>query len=85
MSIETGIEGQLFSWETWDSVDEGVLSFEKPKLKVDVGDFKSGHIFAHCVVDFQKSKIVFFDTDTDEVGHTFELKLSIVKPIESGV
>lgn len=79
------IESQLFTWEEWDAVDEGVYDFSGVALVLPIFPFGSdnneaievGHKFSHAVVDFQHSSVTFYDEPEDEVGLSFELWLSV--------
>lgn len=86
------IEQQLFSWDEWDTYDEGVYVFTMPTLKVALlkeqgewgsDSFLPGQVFDHAVVDFQRSYVEFFEGPRDEVGYRYALTLTAVGlPIE---
>lgn len=88
MNTGKTIENQLFSWEGWDEVEIGVFIFTKVILKRLIGRgydtpcFEIGHHFSHAVFDTQNSTVTFFDNETDEKGHKFELLISIGKEIK---
>jgi hypothetical protein len=74
------IESQLFTWEEWDTIDEGVYDFSYVTLTDCMSRlhcWEVGKEFSHAVVDFQTSSVTFYDTPEDEKGHSFELCLSV--------
>ena len=73
------LEGQIFSWETYQALEElhgceDVLEFYNVVLKIPVGDFVAGTKFSSARVDFRGSQLRLSNEDND---FDFSLKLSI--------
>jgi hypothetical protein len=77
MNDKVALEQQLFSWEEWDCVDEGVYVFNGITLREDIGEWERGHQFSHAIVNYTDSTVCFRTTEDDEVGHTYHLFLSV--------
>jgi hypothetical protein len=76
------IESQLFSWEAWDGLEDGVMLFEGITTKVELPDklgffTQAGKKFSHCRLDMILSTVTFYDSPEDEVGHMYTLTLTI--------
>ena len=74
--IGTGLESQIFTWDGWDQNDVMCVQFYDVELIVPVGEFPIGYKFSCAALNGDNSSITFYDLD-DEVGHTFELKVSV--------
>ena len=76
-----GLEDALFTWQEWD--ENGVMSpmFYDVVLKVPVGDFPTGHKFPVAFLNGEDSTITFMEDKMGEKSHTFELSLSVGKPL----
>lgn len=83
---DTTLEQQLFSWEEWDSVDEGVYVYTGITLNQDIGNgslvWEKGHKFSHATVNYRNSTVCFYTVEHDEVGHTYPLVLGVGERLE---
>ena len=50
---------------------------DKGHVVVPAPEFPAGHTFSHATVDYQRSRIMFYDRPDDEVGHCYELTLNV--------
>jgi hypothetical protein len=76
------IERQIFDWEEWDNVDEGVLRFYDVQLKVPVGEFMPGDEFDTAVVDLQNSKLVLYLNEDRTEERVFQLNISVGEEVK---
>ena len=73
------MEKQLFTWENCDIRDVyncGALLFYPVTLVVPIGEYPVGTVFESAVVDFQKGKLSFNDSEGKTIV-TYKLSLSI--------
>jgi hypothetical protein len=68
----------------WKCEGEGTIGEFKCPTECDKGqvvvpapEFYAGHTFSHATVDYQQSRITFYDRPDDEVGHCYELTLNV--------
>lgn len=74
--MNSTIEHQLFTWESWDELGVGDLYFYDVTFVADVGPFKVGDTASGVSMLLSQSKIEVYD-EKDEVAFTGHLKLVV--------
>ncbi len=72
----TGLEGQLFNWERWETVSTAEFHFYECVLKKDIGSFKKGSSVQCILFSVEKSKMEFYDENAKTIG-TFDLEINV--------
>lgn len=70
------MENQLFDWESFDIIDEGVFQFYNCTLKVQVGGFQVGTSVPIAYVNYQEGLLSFMDEEGNELAK-FDLTLGV--------
>jgi hypothetical protein len=78
MKIEkeyTGLESQFFIWDGWDDVGAAEYHFYDCTLRQDIGSFKKGDKIQCVFFSVEKSYMVFYDNDANELAK-FKLQIT---------
>ena len=74
--IKPGLEGDLFTWKSWDQVDTMIIQFYDITLTRDIGPFKKGEQLAGACLDFKNSILELYAEE--EMEHSEKFKLGLV-------
>lgn len=83
-NVIVSLEQQIFDWESWDPLDQGVVCFINITLNTDIlakaenveYSLKAGFKFDSAVMDIQKSTITFYTAEGTE-GIVFDMILKV--------
>ena len=73
------MEKNIFDWTAWDQYDVMAFSFYDATLKIPVGEFPAGTMFACANVNYENGIMEF--CEEDGTCHQFRMNLSLA-PME---
>lgn len=70
------MEKQFFTYDSWNEIEPGKMSFVCCTLVQEIGNWKAGEVVPAIMMDYDNGLMVFYNDAGDEL-RKFELKLEI--------